>query len=95
MQDIYQFGVGHSYANAFTYSRRCLIKDEELRSSEYCTSKRNNLSLSNGQVGAPAGDSTVGSDSPFVILALQGEKPRRTKSLIELRVVVRGEDVEV
>ena len=74
---------------------RRLVQNEQLALADDRTRKRENLTLANGEVAAATRDGAVERDAAFVGFVLQREEAGGTQRVVERRVVVLGERVQV
>ena len=78
-----------------TDGRRRLVEDKQLALTHDRARERDNLSLSDRQVGACACDRGVEREPVLVRRALEGEQSRRTQRVVQDCVVVLPEHVQV
>ena len=78
-----------------TDRRRRFVKNEQLALPHDCAREGNDLALTNREITSTTRDSTVKRQTPLVSLSLQREETSRMKSLVQRRVVMLREWVEV
>ena len=78
-----------------TDSRRRLVEDEQLALAHDGSRKRNDLPLSNGQVAASTGDLSVERDPIFVRELLKREEASGTECIVQRRVIILAEHIEI
>ena len=74
---------------------RRLVKDEQLALAHDRASEREDLALADGEVRATTGDLAVERDARLVGLALQAEETGGAERVVEHRIVVLAEGIEV
>lgn len=75
--------------------RRTFIQNEQLALSDNCSRQGKDLALANRQVATTTRNGGIKSDTAFVALILQREQSRSTQSIVQNRIIILSEGVQV